>query len=166
MRVFKEPTGEIIVRRLWPGGVASIGEHYDTAHAGDPFALPCDCPTTVEAEWKGGRLAEVSGELLDRARRGQGGPDFKYYGFDRYYIAGFHVLVIGLKPPDGPCYRDVYVVMEDGLRAAATKLYYDAVLGFLDRVVRAEAWLRSDGIPELLEGQAMPAAGWLAKRLL
>jgi hypothetical protein len=162
------PTGEIQAWKIWPPGVRSFGEHVDAMHTDDPmypYIWQCDCPTTVESKWKGGRTVEFSGELVRHARRT---PNSNLYaiGKDRVVFGDFRLLLLGIKLSNLAAGYDTYLAMEDGPLAVCAKMYREAVFSFLYRFCRAEAWWRSYGIPELKEGELMPVADWLGERLL
>lgn len=134
-----EPTGTIEVRRRSHGGAI--------------------------AEWKGGRVVEVSRCLVKAAQR-RPQPDLYTVGKDRVVIGGFRLLLIGVKFTPYYNYQDIYLAMRDTPLAVCAKVLRNAAYSFLYRFVRVEAYFRSYGIPELVEGKYMPTTAWLGKLLL
>src|SRR5689334_1880165 len=128
MSIFN-PTGKIIGRKLWPGGKSYeqhlIAEHGCFRVKNDAvvslWPFDCDCPTTVEVEWTGGRVVEVGGDLV-RAARTNPKPHLYAIGNDRVVFGDVRLLLLGLKVCGGSCYADVYLAMKDGPRAVFMKM--------------------------------------------
>ena len=154
-------TGEIICKQYW-GDEDSFVEHI-LKHHPEEFWV-CLCQFSARCEWKGGRIAEMSGALLEEAKKGVN-PGIRMTGKHTLTLGNIHVRILGLKIVGGLYYHNVYYIMREGWYARLIAFDLAFTLGALDVCARVEEVVRAL-FGQKTKGRLMRLTAFIAERVL